>query len=49
MYYYQREYTDIIVNEVEEESEEFLKLNYNFYTAEYNFQPDTITKLLLDL
>lgn len=43
----QREYTDIIVNEVEEQSEEYLKLNYNFYTAEYNFKPDNVTKFVL--
>jgi hypothetical protein len=40
----QRYYTNILNNEVEETSEENLKLNYNFYTAEYRFLPDKYTK-----
>lgn len=43
----QRYYTNILNNEVEEVSEEDLKLNYNFHTAEYRFLPDKYTKFKL--
>ena len=43
----QREYNTILNNETTETSEEFLKLNYNFYTSEYNFKPDTLSKFIL--
>ena len=43
----QRQYSSIVNNETQEISEEFLKLQYNFYTAEYNFQPDIYTKFIL--
>jgi hypothetical protein len=43
----QRIYTSILNNETEEISQENLKLNYNFYTAEYKFQPDKYTKFIL--
>jgi hypothetical protein len=43
----QRYYTSILNNEIEEISEENLKLSYNFYTAEYKFEPDRYTKFTL--
>lgn len=43
----QRYYSSITNNETQEVSEEFLKLQYNFYTAEYTFRPDTFTKFVL--
>lgn len=43
----QRQYSSILNNETQEVSEEFLKLQYNFYTVEYNFQPDNLTKFVL--
>ena len=43
----QRYYNSILNNEVEEISEEDLKLGYNFYTAEYTFEPDKYTKFKL--
>ena len=43
----QRQYHAILNSETQETSEEFLKLQYNFYTAEYNFQPDKYSKFTL--
>ena len=43
----QRQYSSIVNNETQEVSEEFLKLQYNFSTVEYNFRPDTYTKFVL--
>lgn len=43
----QRYYNTILNNESEETSSENLKLNYNFNTAEYTFQPDKYTKFQL--
>lgn len=43
----QRYYNSILNNETEEVSEENLKLGYNFYTAEFIFQPDKYTKFTL--
>ena len=43
----QRYYTSILNNEIEEISEENLKLSYNFHTAEYKFEPDRYTKFTL--
>lgn len=43
----QRYYNSILNNETEEVSEEDLKLSYNFYTAEYIFEPDKYTKFVL--
>ena len=43
----QRQYSSIVNNETQEISEEFLRLQYNFHTVEYNFQPDTYTKFIL--
>ena len=43
----QRYYTSILNDEVRETSDEDLKLNYNFYTAEYRFTPDKYTKFKL--
>lgn len=40
----QRVYTNILNSETQEISQEDLKLNYNFYTAEYKFVPDKYTK-----
>ena len=43
----QRQYSSILNTETQEVSEEFLKLQYNFHTVEYNFRPDTFTKFVL--
>ncbi len=43
----QRQYSSILNNETQEVSEEFLKLQYNFHTVEYNFLPDNFTKFVL--
>jgi hypothetical protein len=43
----QRYYTNILNDETRETSEENLKLNYNFYTTEYRFDPDKYTKFKL--
>jgi hypothetical protein len=43
----QRYYTSILNDETSEISEENLKLNYNFYTVEYRFDPDKYTKFKL--
>tara|TARA_R110001592_G_scaffold42708_4_gene138654 strand:- start:4082 stop:7705 length:3624 start_codon:yes stop_codon:yes gene_type:complete len=43
----QRYYNSILNNEIEETSEENLKLSYNLYTAEYKFDPDRYTKFTL--
>ena len=43
----QRQYSSILNNETQETSEEFLRLQYNFNTVEYNFRPDTFTKFVL--
>jgi hypothetical protein len=43
----QRYYTSILNAETQETSEENLKLNYNFYTTEYRFDPDKYTKFKL--
>ena len=43
----QRQYSSILNSETQETSEEFLRLQYNFNTVEYNFRPDTFTKFVL--
>ena len=43
----QRQYSSIVNSETQEVSEEFLKLQYNFHTVEYNFLPDKFTKFVL--
>lgn len=43
----QRYYNSILNNETSETSNENLKLSYNFYTAEYRFDPDKYTRFKL--